>query len=225
MNIVENLILVALKPDKSGFLTSPEALNAGLMGAIFIELSFQKTIEINNNYVTVKNLPNSISNSVDGMLHRIHKSKRPKKVKFWISKFAQAPGKFKKFFLEGLEKKRYIRIDKKKFLFIPYKKISLVNKREREQLLSRLREALLHGKEMTGESASLLGLIGACKLQKALCRNKSELKEIKAKLKKLMNSEQIPHDVEQVIKEMHAAVIAAVTATTGATVAITAASG
>jgi len=195
-----------------------------MIGALFIELSFNKIIEINNHYVSVKIVPNSIKNPVDGMLQKIHQKKRIKKAKFWISKFAHSPGKFKTYFLEEMAKKRLIKIERKRFLFIPYKRISLINKREREQLITSLRAALLQGQEMTGEKASLLGLIGACKIAKVLCRDKQELKMIKTKLKELMDSDQISHDVDQVIKEMHAAVIAAVTASTGATAAITAAS-
>ena len=181
--IAENFLLVSLKPDKPGFLVSSEALGTGLLGAVFIELLLNKTIGIKDSYVKVKRLPNSISNPVDGMLHRINRSKKPKKVKFWISKFAHTPRKYKMFFLENMEKKGLIRIDKKRFLFIPYKRTSLVKKKERE------------------------------------------LKEIKAKLKKLMDSDQISHDVDRVIKEMHAAVIAAVIVSTGATAAISGASG
>jgi hypothetical protein len=225
MNIVENFLLASLKPDKPGFLIAPEAVNAGLIGAIFLELSFNRTIEIKNSLVTVKRVPNSIANPVDGMIHRINKSGKSKKAKFWISKFANSASKIKQYYLSDLEKKRKIRIEKRRFLFIPYKKISLINKREREQLISILRDSLFQNKEMTAESASILGLIQACKIQKALSADKSELKEIKLKLKKLLESDQISQDVDQVIKEMHGAVIAAVTASTtaGATAAVTAA--
>ena len=219
MNIVENFLLVALKPDKPGFLISPEALGAGTVGALFIELLLKKSIEIKDSKVYVKRVPNSTTNPVDELLYKIHHSKKPKKAKFWISKFAHAPGKFKWFFLDNMKRKRYVRIDKKKFIFIPYRRTSLINKREREHLISGLRETLFHPNEITMESGSLLGLIGACKLQKVLCKDRSELRDIKLKLKTLIEREQISHDVDQVIKEMHAAVIAAVTASTGATAA------
>ena len=213
LNLPETLLILSLKSNKPGYLIPIEKLNPGLIGAIFIELSLKKIFEIKNKYLIIEKLPNKLKFPFDEIVERVYKSRREKKLKSWISMFSHKARRYRIFLLRDLEKKGVVRITKKRFLFIPYKSVSLIKKRVREDLINELRNVLLKGKEINNQSASILGLVQACKIQKALSKDKNELKNIKLKLKEILSNDIISQNVDQVIKEMQAAIIGAVVVT------------
>lgn len=224
LNLPEIFLLLSLRPDRPGFLIPIEKLNPGMIGAIFMELSLKNMMEVKDKRLIIKKLPKNLNYPFDEIVSRVYKSKRVKKLKSWISFFSHKSRKYRIHILRSLEKKGLIRTTEKSFLFIPFKSTSLVKKRVREDIITNLRTVLLNGKNMNNQSASILGLIQACKIQKALCQDKNDLKSIKIKLREILKNDSISQDVDQVIKEMQAAIIGAVVVT-GATGAIASGSG
>ena len=213
LNLPETFLLLSLKPNKPGFLIPTEKLNPGMIGAIFMELSLKNMMEIKDKQLIIKKLPKNLDYPFDEIVSRIFKSKKEKKIKSWISLFSHRGRKYRTHILRDLEKKGLIRITEKKFLFIPYKSASLIKKGIREDIIANLRTVLLKGKNINNQSASILSLIQACKIQKVLSKDKSDFRNIKIKLKAILKSDSISQDVNQVIKEMQAAIIGAVVVT------------
>ncbi len=224
LNLPETFLLLSIKPNKPGFLTPVEKLNPGLIGAIFIELSLKNMMEIKNKRLIINKLPNHLKYPFDEIVSKVYESKREKKLKSWISIFSHRGRKYRIHILRGLERKGLVRITEKRFLFIPYKSTSLVKSRVRDGIISNLRGVLLKGNETNNQSASILGLIQACKIQKSICRDKGDFNLIKMKLKEVLKNDAISQNVDQVIKEMQAAIIGAVVVT-GAASAIGSGSG
>ena len=210
LNLPEAFLLLSLLPDKPGFLISTEKLNPGIIGAIFMELSLKNMMEIKDKRLIIKKLPKNLDYPFDEIVSRIYESKREKKIKSWISIFSHKGRKYRMHILRGLENKGLIRITDKRVLFFPYKSISVVKKRVREDIIVNLRGVLLKGKDINNQTASILGLIQACKIQKALAKNRSDFNKIKIQLKESLKNDSISQDVDQMIKEMQVAVIGAI---------------
>ena len=76
-----------------------------------------------------------------------------------------------------------------------------------------LNDIILTGKSLDIETASILGIIEACKMHKVLTRNKESLKIIKSNLKEMVKHDSVSQEVKQVIAEMQAATVAATVVT------------
>jgi hypothetical protein len=46
MNLSDQFLILALKPDKTGYRIGPQQLIAGLTGALFLEMTIEKQIAI-----------------------------------------------------------------------------------------------------------------------------------------------------------------------------------
>ena len=213
LNLAETFLLLSIKPEKSGFLIPIEKVNPGIIGAIFIELSEKKIAEIKNKRLIIKKLPRKLKFPFDEIASRIYNSKKEKRVKTWVRSFSNKARKYRLYLLHDLEKKGLVRIKEKQFLFIHYKAVSLIKKSVREEIINNLRDALFKGNNMNNQSASILALIRTCKIQKILIKEQGELRNIKIKLNEILKNNSISQDVDQVIKEMQAAVAGAVVVT------------
>ena len=86
-------------------------------------------------------------------------------------------------------------------------------------MVAELRETLFGNRKIDNETAMLLGLVQACKMHKVVCHGRDEVKACKARLKEILERDIISSGVDKVIREMHAAVMGAVVASTAATTA------
>ncbi|MBI9036935.1 MAG: GPP34 family phosphoprotein [Bacteroidales bacterium] len=213
LNLAETFLLLSIKPEKSGFLIPVEKVNPGIIGAIFIELSEKKIAEIKDKKLIIKKLPSKLKFPFDEIVSRIYNSKKEKRVKTWVRSFSNKARKYRLYLLRDLENKGLVRITEKHFLFIHYKSVSLINKKVREKIINDLREALFKENNINNQSSPILALIQACKIQKVLVKEQGELRNIRIKLKEILKNNSISQDVDQVIKEMQAAVAGAVVVT------------
>ena len=90
-------------------------------------------------------------------------------------------------------------------------------------MIREIRAVIFEGDDISEKAASLLGLVEACKMYKVICKDKKEVSLCKARLKELIQDDQIAQGVDKVIQAMQAAVVAAIVATTAATTAATSA--
>ena len=107
-----------------------------------------------------------------------------------------------------------IRLEDKRFIIFPYKHAYLIDGNYRDSQLKELNDIILTGKSLDIESASILGIIEACKMHKVLTKNKESLKIIKSNLKEMVKHDSVSQEVKQVIAEMQAAAVAATVVTT-----------
>jgi len=213
LKTTEKLLLIALDPVKGKFLISSLQLNVGLVGAILMEMTFDKKIVIEQNKLLLKSSKSSNDPVLSEITGIIKKSKKPRKVKYWVSKLERKVRRYKWIFLEKMQKDRLVRIEHKKFLgAISYRKCYLINKRIRDDILKQLKDAVFYKKELTEENIVLLGLVEACGLQKTLVSDRKELKVVKKRLKELLKEEPIAQAVGKTLAEMQAALSGAISA-------------
>lgn len=219
LSVSERLLLLALHPNKNRFLFSSQVLITGVVGSVLIELSALGFIEIDNNEIKFKHQKQKLEDYQLIVSEKIKNSLKGKKVRRWISKIAMNGGKLRWMVIEGLEKKKMVRIIKKKFLFIPYREVLLLNGSFRNKEISHLRGIVFKKMDAETDDISLLALMHACKMHRVISKDRQELKLLKKKMKSIIEKHQIAKGVDTVIKEMQAAVMVAITSSAATTAA------
>ena len=113
----------------------------GIIGSVLLEMALNDKISIVNDRLVLKNdvkFDNPIFSEVS---MKIKHSKKPRKIKHWITKLAGKSRKYKWIILSKLENINLIRVENKKFLgFIPYRKSYLTDLNARTNLIQQLKE-------------------------------------------------------------------------------------
>ena len=207
--------MVAQHPSKGRFLISDMYINYGIIGAALLEMSLDKQIKIEEDKLILlknRNLDNPIISEIS---MEIRNSKKPRKIKYWVTKLARKSRKFKWIILNDLEKDNLLRIENRKFLgLIPYRKSYLIDGTTRENLISQLRSNVLFRHNLNEDSILMLGLVEACKMHKIITSDREELKKLKKELKEIIKESPIADTVDKTIKQVQAAIIGAVVAST-----------
>jgi len=195
---------------------SEQIKNVGFIGSILLDLVNDKNLVIENGKLIVQSTNTNLTQVHKAILEQIEKSPRIRKIKTWLAKFSRKSRKFQKEILLGLENKGIIRIDYKNFLGIKYYKTRLVNSTIRDNTINEIRDIIFNNERINNENSLILGLIDSCKMHKIICKDKNEIKTCKMKLTEIMKSDLISQGVDKVIKEMQAAIIGAIVASTAA---------
>jgi len=215
LNTVERFILIAHHPDKGRFKITPIHFKYGIAGAILVELSLRKNIEIQNGRIRVndKSDPQDIDYPIfEQITQTIAKSGRTRKPKYWLQKFSFRSRKLKWEFLKGLEKKKLVRIEKLSFLWIPYRKCYLVDARTRQSLIQNLKESILYRKKKNEEDIAIMGIIEACSMDRMLATDRSQRKLIRNELKKVLKESPFFQIFKDIISQIRIALIAVASA-------------
>ena len=215
LNTLTKFLLVAHHPEKGRFLVSDTYINYGIIGAALLEMSLDGQIKIEENKLILIKNGESDNPIISEILIEIRNSKKPRKIKYWVTKLAQKSRKFKWAILADLEKNKLLRIEDRKFLgIIPYKKSYLIESNTRNELIIQLKKDALFGRDLSNDTILMLALIEACKMHKILTSDKDELKKLKQELKEIIKESPIAETVDQTIQQVQAAIIAAIVAST-----------
>lgn len=215
LNTLNKFLLVAQHPSKGRFLISDMHINYGIIGAALLEMSQDKQIDIEENKLILINKGESDNPIITEISKQIRNSKKPRKIKYWITKLARKSRKFKWIILTDLEKDKLVRIEDRRFLgLVPYRKSYLIDKTTRENLISQLRSNVLFRNDLNEDSILMLGLVEACKMHKIITSDKEELKKLKKELKEIIKDSPIADTIDKTIKQIQAAIIGAVVAST-----------
>ena len=217
LSTVENFLLIAHHPNKGRFVVSEMNINYGIIGAILLEMSLEDKVIIENDSLILKNSRSTGNQIVSEISIMISSSKKPRKIKYWITKLSSKSRKYKWIILNELSGKNFMRIENKTFLgFIRYKRSYLIDNRTRDNLIQQLRNNILFQQELSNENVVLLGLIEACKMHNIIASNKDELKAIRKKLKQIIKESPIADSVDKTIKQVQGAILGAIIASTAA---------
>lgn len=215
LNTLNKFLLIAQHPSKGRFLISDTHINYGIIGAALLEMSLDKQIKIEEDKLIIIKKEESDKPIISEILMEIRNSKKPRKIKYWLTKLARKSRKFKWIILTDLEKDKLLRIENRKFLgLIPYRKSYLIDGTTRENLIRQLRSNVLFRHDLNEDSILMLGLVEACKMHKILTSDREELKKLKKELKEIIKESPIADTVDKTIKQVQAAIIGAIVAST-----------
>lgn len=214
LDTVEKFLLISHHPDKGCFILPWTNLSYGIIGAIFMEMSLQDKIDVDNNKLIVKNDSIFYNPIYSEVIINIRTSKKYRKFKYWIDYFSKKSNTYKWRFLFELEDRGIIKIEHKKFAgIIPYKKSYIIDKEIRSRLISQLKNTIIFSKELNNENYAIIGLIEACNMYKIISPFKSESKMLKTETKKILSETTVPSTIDISIKAVHEAILSAMVAT------------
>lgn len=217
LNTLTKFLLAAQHPSKGRFIISGMHIQYGIVGAALLEMSQEKRIDIESNKVFLIKEEESDNPIISEISMQIRNSKKPRTIKYWVTKLARKSNRFKWAVLTDLEKNNLIRIESRKFLgLIPYRKHFLIDNAIRDNLISQLRNNVLFWQNLDEESILMLGLVEACKMHKIITSNRKELKIIKKELKHIIKESPIAETVDKTIKQIQAAIMIGIIASTAA---------
>jgi len=215
LNTLTKFLLIAHHPEKGRFIISEAHINYGIIGAALLEMSLDEQIRIEGQKLILIKDANSENFIISEISKEIKNAKKPRKIKYWVTKLARKSRRFKWEILANLEKHKLLKIEDRKFLgLIPYKKSYLIESSIRNGLINQLRKEALFGKNLNNDTILMLGLIEACKMHKIITSDKQELKKLKKALKEIIKESPIADTVDKTIKEVQAAIIGAIVAST-----------
>ena len=220
LSTAEKFLLIGHHPEKGRFLIAGFQLEYGLIGAILLDMTLENMIITENERLIVKKSVMSNDPVLSEISSLIFNAKKPQKIKYWITRLARQSRKYKWLILKELTSKRVIRIENKKFLgIIPYRKSCLMESYTRMNLIQELKSSTLYHKDLNNETVVILGMIEACKMHRIITSDKDELKTLRKELKQVIKDSPIAGTVNETIKQVQAAIIGAVIATSAASTA------
>jgi len=215
LNTIEKFLLIAHHPEKGRFKIPHIHFKYGIAGAILLELSLRKTISLKEARVEIVQQPVTKDPEYpifEEIIQSMQLSRRLHKPRFWIQKFGRRPRKFKWVFLEGLAKKRLIRIKELKFLWIPYRRSYLIDGSSRQKLIYSLKEVLIYKKPNTEADIAILGLVESCRLLRIIEPDWGKRKIVRQELKLLLKESPISEILAATIKQIQIAISIAIAA-------------
>lgn len=215
LSSVEKFLVLAHHPQKGKFMISDIHINYGIIGAILLDMSLEDRIKIENDRLVLKGSIELNDLIRSEIALQISQSAKPRKIRYWMSKLARKSRKYKWIVLNALSDKRIVRIEEKTFLgLIPYKKTYLHENVKRDSLIEELRRDVFSHRKLNKENVVILSLIEACKMHKILTSDRSELRELRKELKSLLIDSPIADVLDKTIKQVQAAIVGAVIAST-----------
>lgn len=222
LNTVEKFLLLAKHPERFWFRIPEIQFKFGMIGACLLELSLKNILDVKNDRFIIINKLQENNSEYPGFKRisdLIEHSTKERKPKYWIQKIARKSRTYKWEFLNGLEKKRLIRIEHKTFLWIPYRRCYLVDSITRNKLIDHLRNIVLYKKKKSEEDVAILGMIQACNMHKIIANDRHERRMMRKELKTILKDSPISQTVESTIRQVQAAITIAIAASTAASTA------
>ena len=208
INILSKFLLLAHDPHKSRFLISEMHINYGIIGAAMLEMSVDEQIKIVDDKLILNDDKVSDNAVVSEIADEIWKSKKSRKLRYWMQKLTRNSRKYKWEIIANLAENKLIKIEEKKFLRVfPYRKTFLTENNARKELIEQLRGATLYGEILDNDMLILLGLVEACKMHKIIASDKVELKKLRRILKVIIKDSPIAETLSKTIQQVQAALI------------------
>ncbi|MBI9065221.1 MAG: GPP34 family phosphoprotein [Marinilabiliaceae bacterium] len=210
ISLIDQLTLLSLDDESGSFIADSMAYSFSLAGAILLELSLHNRIEIIlKNKVLVKDKINTGDSLLDEYLNLIVQSKKEKTVQDWIQTIGQKADEIKQQAIDKLIKKKIITQKEEKILwFFTIHKYPAQNSEPEDTLKQRLNRIIEYNEPPQHNEIMLLSLVDICELHKEIF-GKENAKEYQKKMKSIIKDVEISAIMNQTVKEVHAALQAA----------------
>jgi hypothetical protein len=216
LSVAEQFVVLSLHPEKGRVIVNSTAFSYSLTGALLMDYLEKSEITTAN-----KRLIPSISKNGeiihDMFADKIMEDPKSRRISYWIRRLTRSRRLILREVINSLEKKNIIRTEERKFLnIIPYKRYWQGDARIRYNLIESLRNILLYGKKPEKKEYMLLGLIEASKAYFLLSTEWSERRVLRRKNAEFLKGDIISSEIGNMIREVHAAIVASVIAATAA---------
>jgi Golgi phosphoprotein 3 len=211
MLLAEELLLISLD-DESGGPGMTENLDAGLAGALLLDLAAAGAIEVQDaDIVAVGTAPPGAPSAA---LAAIREEDRARNAKHWVGRLPRALKPIRATVAEPLVQQGVLADEKRKLLgLFPSRRFPERNPEPERALRARIRAVLLDGEEPDPQTAQLIGLLQPLGLIGRVVKG-SEGRAAKRRAKELGDRGVVGNAVERAVQEELAAVLVAITAVT-----------
>lgn len=213
----QKLYFLAIHPEKGGINSwSFNAIDYVLIGSLFMELYLQKKLRFENKRIVVLDAK-SDHPLYRYMLGKMSRSKSPRKISTWISRFHINMKFIRKEVEKDMIGKRLIRMEPKRFLFFKWTKPYVFNKKVINQLVREVQDQIMQGTSVE-EELILLSFIEPGGLHYRLFPERQKRREARKRLKQMMVGNRVSAAVADAISAAQAvAASVAVTAAASST--------
>jgi len=210
LNLIDKLILLALDDKKGTFVSDSLSFGYGIAGAVIFELSIEGSIEIIEKKIKVVRSEKLTNKILDDCLRIINKSKKERTIQDWIQILGEKESLLKKMTIEKLILLDILTRKEDKFLWIfSNDKFPTKNKLPENKLRSRLYDIVENNLEPELKEIMLISLIDSCELNKEVYGKVID-KEKKKRIKDVIKRIQLANSANEIIKEIHDSIIAAI---------------
>jgi golgi phosphoprotein 3 len=207
MLLAEELLLISLD-EESGGQGMTENLNAGLAGAVLLDLAAAGAIEVQDEkIVAVGEAP---AGAPATALEAIRAQERPRNAKHWVGRLPRALKPIRATVAEPLVQQGVLADEKRKLLgLFPSRRFPERNPEPERALRARIRAVLLDGEEPGPQTAQLIGLLQPLGLIGRVVKG-SEGRAAKRRAKELGDRGVVGNAVERAVQEELVAVYVAI---------------
>ncbi|MEN8138249.1 MAG: GPP34 family phosphoprotein [Bacteroidota bacterium] len=218
LNLIEELVLLALDDEKGAFSSKSLAFNYGIAGSVILELSLSEKIEVRDKKVVIKNRKACGDKVVDVYFDKILNSKKDRSLEYWINYIGDRANSVIKETIDSLIIKGILTKKEKKVLWIfTVKRYPALNQKPENSLRKRLSDIVERNREPQVNDLMLLSLIDACDLNIEVF-GKVTYNLHKLKVKSIIENSKDSSLINSTIKEIHdllmAAIIVSITTST-----------
>jgi len=210
LTLTEKLLLLALDDETGVFNHWASGFEYALAGSILLELSMVGKIELTDK--KIKPISNTSINDdlLMPYLNMISDSGKIRKIDYWINKIANKASDIKAVLTSRLIKKRILREEEKKILWIfTSKRYPATNSKPENEVRRQLNAIVDSRATPEMEDLMLISMIDICNLNNEVY-GKEKAKASKERIKKLVEQSKTNAMINSTVKEIHAAIMAAV---------------
>lgn len=202
ISLSEKLLLLALHDEKGHILmSSSDALPYGLAGAVLLELSMQKKINLVEKKVMLVDKRPTGDEILDEAIVLIRESSKPRTMKYWIEKFHGKIKGLKDRLLQRLVDKGIIRKEEQKILWVfPNHKYPTLDPAPELEVRETINDVVLNYKTPDEEKLALVALIQACDLINEVFE-KDQRKKAKKRIKEILKDESLTSSVSKAVRD------------------------
>jgi len=189
----------------------------GLAACILLEMMLDKSISVRHSKVYIDKPMNPKRIVTRDVVQLIKGSRKPKTLKYWVSRVSQKAGRYKGFIIRDLVNAGVLNKVKRRFLFFTYYRYPTYNPNPEKKFRAELIQ-MLEAEHITLEAdLALLAILESSKLLSVLYTEKETLKKAQTRIKNLTRANQFGAAFTKAIEEMQAAVVSTVVVTAAVT--------
>jgi len=208
LNLVDELLLLALDDEKGTFISDSFSFAYGISGAVMLELILENKIEVCNQKVCAKDKTTTGEEILDDYLKLIILSKKERSIKDWVQLFGEKAESIINDTIEKLIENGILTKRKEKFLWVFSVNNYPAQNSELENILrDRLHDIIMNDKKPELKELMLLSLIESCDLSSEVF-GKEKSKAYKGKIKEIVEATELTKLINEAIAEVSDALVA-----------------
>lgn len=216
-SVTTQFVILALHQENGRIMIDNLHIRYALVGSVLMDFLEKEEISLKNKRL-IHTFIKTGENVHDKLSEIIERSKKPRRISYWLHRLSMKSRFIFRETTGSLINKGIIRHERRLFLnLFPYNRYFINERGVRSGIIDGIRDVLLHDKSANGRQIKLIGLITASRAWHIFVREKGERRLIRRKCQEFMKANEVNSDIDQVIREIQAAIASSITAAAVAT--------